>query len=346
MREGLAEGYIILIPNELTFIFNPQKIKFRRTPLAQPATQLEKVSMNISAYEMDFSEERTVQNINTVEFDISRYLQLHEEFLIEKNGQMIKTIFPYNCHLELFISNGNIIEFDFNGLAIFGALNIGDNFNPSRKITWFRQFPFTFSVFVTANTHMKYSIDNGTIVDWLIMGASFIYTIAPNQLGMSAENSMQYIFENNADDLELYIDFKINDCTKGIYLRWLDKHGFYQYYLFENVTETIRNENNGDRLLLDFTDSNEYYHDIATQNKNETKEFKIATALADKNTCEMLKSIFSSPIVEMYIGETGINANYDAFVSVIVSNGNYTPTSKDLQDFELTISLTQQTQNF
>ena len=356
-------------PNEISFAFNPQKILFTRQ--FAPGMPVEKIVMSLFSYELpsNFTEEREVTEMLWyspifAQFDISRYLQLAKSFIVEKNGQRLITSFQYYCNITLYREGGGIMNFDFESTAIFGAINIGDVFNPSRQITWFRQFPFNVSVFLKSGTNQQYRIDGGQTQSIGGTPSTDIHVLNPATFGGTAQKSMQYIFGgvvntfdftfnytfHQTSGTELFVDLEINDCTKGVYLRWLDKHGFYQYYLFEKATETLKNENNGDRIELDFTDGNEFYHGISTQNKNETKELKCATALTDRNTREMLKTIFSSPIVEMYIGEVGTN-NLDynsdnAFVSVIVTAGSYTPNGQDLQDFEVVISLVRQTQGF
>ena len=359
MREQSFNNYTIQYPNEITFAFNPQMIILKNNQ-----SYIKKIGLIIEYYTNfgggEIYEERQA-NKGNIRFDISRFLTLIQDFLVEKNGQKINTSANYDCTLDIhYDDNVNIDVFSFSGLAIFGAINIGDIFNPSRKITWFRQFPFNVSVYLQNGTHKQYRIDGGQTQSIGGTPSTNIHVLNPAELGADAQKSMQYIFGgvvntfdftfnytfHQTSGTELFIDLDINDCIKGIYLRWLDKHGFYQYYLFEKATETLKNENNGDRIELDFTDGNEFYHGISTQNKNETKELKCATALADRNTREMLKTIFSSPIVEMYIGEVGENADDNSFVSVIVTAGSYAPNGQDLQDFEVVISLIQQTQGF
>jgi hypothetical protein len=358
MRRTTLENFDVLYPEAISFIFNPQKI------IAVPAaTNIAYAEFLIGlSGETPYIEKREPLDDGTLECDISQYLRLKKDFAVEKNGQQIKTSFGYDVMCRYYYSNRPGYDgFSFSGFAVFGAINIGEIFNVTpRKIKWFKNFPFDFSIYLSGVTALHTIIDDGTPMNQSSVTGGLL-KINPNSLTPNAQQSARYLFggaivntfnnifsstfRHNTAGGSFVIDLEINDCTKGIYLRWIDKHGFYNYYLFDNKTDSYKTANNGNAIELDFTDGKEFYNGFAIQNKTEQKEIKLAVPLADFNARQTLKSIFGSPLVEMFIGAIGSNDN-TAFVPVVVAAGTYTSDNKPLQDVEVTITIPQQTQQF
>jgi len=71
-------------------------------------------------------------------------------------------------HLDFTVSSGSESE---NGSIdiIWGALNIGEIYNRSKKLTWFKNFPFTFPVFLEQARSFVVEIDDSSAIDWKII---------------------------------------------------------------------------------------------------------------------------------------------------------------------------------
>lgn len=121
-----------------------------------------------------------------------------------------------------------------------------------------------------------------------------------------------------------------NDSECGVYLRWIDRHGFYQYWLFQEGENENKSEEYGERLYDNFSDGQYSYYGVSwMQGKTLEKSFKVCAPLVNKDTFGMLLSVHSSPLVDMYENGTWIPVNVSA--ATTVDNGN------DLQDFEITV---------
>ena len=125
-----------------------------------------------------------------------------------------------------------------------------------------------------------------------------------------------------------------DDTESGIYLRWIDRHGFIRYWLFSSGDETreiasdlsfIRNNLN-DYLYGYFGDNGR------RQGYERTDSIKLCAPLVDSDTFDMLQDLASSPVVDMYLGGDWTQEE-DEWMSVTIKAGSYTKGTACLQDF-------------
>ena len=127
-----------------------------------------------------------------------------------------------------------------------------------------------------------------------------------------------------------------DDTESGIYLRWIDRHGFIRYWLFASGEETreiasdlsfIRNN------LCGYSDIYGYVGDSGRrQGYERTDSIKLCAPLVDSDTFDMLQDLASSPVVDMYLGGDWMNEE-DQWTSVTIKAGSYTKSTACLQDF-------------
>lgn len=123
-----------------------------------------------------------------------------------------------------------------------------------------------------------------------------------------------------------------NDCGNGVYLRWIDRHGFYQYWLFQQGDNENKSDEYGEKLYGTFSDGDYGYYGVWwNQGKTMEKSFKACAPLVDKETFDMLLTVHSSPLVDMYVGGTWVPVNIAS--STVSDNGD------NLKDFEITITM-------
>lgn len=123
-----------------------------------------------------------------------------------------------------------------------------------------------------------------------------------------------------------------NDCENGIYLRWIDRHGFYQYWLFQQGTVDNKSDEYGEKLYGNFSDGDYSYYGVGwNQGKTMEKSFKACAPLVDNDTFNMLLTVHSSPLVDMYVNSTWVPVN---IASVTASDNG-----ENLKDFEITVTM-------
>ena len=272
-----------------------------------------------------------------ISIDISEYLRslLRFDYTTIPNSKSI--------HIQIDI-DGPTFEFYIN--VIWGAMNIGEVFNPSRTVTMFRNFPSTISIYSNGEINVRYDAEEYTSVEVEKTGLlhkdfSELFKEA-KEFGMikilntpEAPSTFQYTFDRTfkplPDDAVL-IKVLFNDCTKGIYLRWLDRHGFLQYWLFQEGDLTGQSSNEGEQLNVDYSNIKYVYNGMSRyQGKTYQTTRKACATLVERETFNMLSSIHSSPIVDMYIDGNWIPVNIVA--------GSFTDNGADLQDFEIQITM-------
>lgn len=324
MRTEEFNGHTITYPDETCFAFNPQIIT------------IDNLTGSVIFYVGDYSDMREPIS-GRVSIDISEYLRslLRFDYTTIPNSKSI--------HIRIDI-DGSTFEFYIN--VIWGAMNIGEVFNPSRTVIMFRNFPSTISIYSNGEINVRYDAEKYTSVEVEKTGLlhkdfSELFKEA-KEFGMikilntpEAPSTFQYTFDRTfkplPDDAVL-IKVLFNDCTKGIYLRWLDRHGFLQYWLFQEGDLTGQSSNEGEQLNVDYSNIKYVYNGMSRyQGKTYQTARKACATLVERETFNMLSSIHSSPIVDMYIDENWIPVNIVA--------GSFTDNGADLQDFEIQITM-------
>lgn len=324
MRTEEFNGHTITYPDETCFAFNPQIIT------------TDNLTGSVIFYVGDYSDMREPIS-GRVSIDISEYLRslLRFDYTTIPNSKSI--------HIRIDI-DGPTFEFYIN--VIWGAMNIGEVFNPSRTVTMFRNFPSTISIYSNGEINVRYDAEEYTSVEVEKTGLlhkdfSELFKEA-KEFGMikilntpEAPSTFQYTFDRTfkplPDDAVL-IKVLFNDCDKGIYLRWLDRHGFLQYWLFQEGDLTGQSSNEGEQLNVDYSNIKYVYNGMSRyQGKTYQTTRKACATLVERETFNMLSSIHSSPIVDMYIDENWIPVN------IVV--GSFTDNGADLQDFEIQITM-------
>lgn len=149
----------------------------------------------------------------------------------------------------------------------------------TRTVRWFTQFPFTVSVITS--TGVQDIAPTGTTMS--VSGLGFV---KGNAIGLPESSSQTIIL-------------KKDDSSEGIYLRWVDRYGLMEYFLFspgefstssKGGDETIRNESVGgveiERSLPRYRDSE--------------RTVRCEAAFLSDEELAYVSTIADSVLVEMY----------------------------------------------
>lgn len=245
-----------------------------------------------------------------------------------------------------------LASIDFTTNMVWGAPKYGETWNGYKRITWFTHYPFTFGIYLSklnANLLIGYEGAPNKLLKIPINGMVDFYAgILPS--GAKYWNIYDYdgeiqqgTFDNTFDltfrlttggKQSLLLRIDRDDAESGIYLRWIDRHGFIRYWLFAAGEETreiasdlsfIRNN------LADYLYG--YYGDNGRrQGYERTDSIKLCAPLVDSDTFDMLQDLASSPVVDMYLGGDW-KQEEDMWMSVTIKAGSYTKSTACLQDF-------------
>lgn len=327
MRTAIFENdHQIQYPDVICFCFNPQEIIVQTD---------NKVTISIVSGGEQYTDIREPY-MGKVYADISYYMRS----FFSVGTSLLKSV-----QISIVISTSED-SFSFTTNCIWGAINIGEVFNAPRVMTWFRKFPFTFSLFVAEEAIIRIRYDKNKYVlkslsaglnhinmlEWFPFAKDFAVIRLDEDLPAS---TFEYTFDNTfapVGDGTIINRLVIDNSECGIYLRWIDRHGFYQYWLFQEGDNIFQIGTDGELLYQDYSDGRYSYLGVNRyQAKIMQKTIKACAVLVDRSTFAMLSSLYSSPLVDLYFS--------GKWVPVKLSNGTLTRSWKPLQDFEIEIIL-------
>lgn len=312
MRTVTVEGRSITYPDKLVFAFNPNVI-------IVSGSEME--TFIITGIGKSYSDTRAEYN-GKISIDLSRYMQM----FVDKN------IRSADVNVEVA---GQILDFT----VLWGAINIGEKFNASRTITWYRNFPFTLNMYIPEGGTTSWRYEDTKYSD-KTFGTGLV-EINPNLLFGSNKNvylrmlggELSGVFELtfdytflNIDDNSFILKLEANECSEGVYLRWIDRHGFVQYRLFGKGVISDKSSDEGEELETEYTNDYPFYGVKVYQGKTMERSVKLGAALCDKEEYDRLRTLNSSASVDLYVN--------GKWIPVRINGGTVKDEGSDLQDYE------------
>lgn len=148
------------------------------------------------------------------------------------------------------------------------------------------------------------------------------------------------------NEKEIVITLNVDECTKGIFLRWINTLAEYCYYRFDTgmKSNVVKNDSISIQNFLTSVDYSDNYHPGTDYpvTKSGQRSIKLFAFLIDRNEYDFLISLIESVYVDMFTGFD--DEDNPLWVRVNVSDGTFTKADVELQDFECTL-LFPQTQN-
>ena len=281
----------------------------------------------------------TYKNVSAV--DISEYLQGTFSSLsmgqdIDYNdrvnySELAQTV---NIIAMALDADGTVLaQFYIELFCIWGAPVKTGRMGAGNKITWFRNFPMTVTI---------YAPTDGSIV--VAEGEAVAIPSTPSLINVTmptGTTDTEFLVQRSYQRAGrfIWIDeyvIKTDDTDEGVYLRWVDREGAWRYWLFKAVDETRQAASvYGAWHRIDF---NNYDHvdgwqgsSGRRQNFSRNDVLPLCAPLVDQDTFDMLQDVTTSPCVDMFIGGTRTQPRWTA---VTVQPGSYTKDlKKPQQDF-------------
>lgn len=333
MRESNFANGTIRYPDKICFAFNRNLITID--------AQTEFVKLFFYTYK-EYKDVRYTKDYKTV-IDISEYLRS----AFSETENLIKS---EEIEIEVYSDNDEVLVMNF--IVIWGALAIGDTFNGNRSITYFKYFPQTVSMFLDSTDSVASFDDSNGINQTDISGGNELIHVYLNNIFLDSikdygeiwidrqnaevsKNVFTYQFDETffIKDGRTTIKVYVDDSTCGLFLRWIDRHGFYQYYLFTEGDNLYKTSDVGDNLNIHTSvlpeELHPYYGIVRSQGKAIKKTVKACALGLSKEMFDLVMGVVSSPIVHLYLS--------GKWIPVKIVSGTYTRTDEELQDFEIQI---------
>lgn len=350
MRQTTTSNITIQYPDAVGFAFLPCIIKASGSGVASIEATISRESKtytySVEAFAdnciMDYREyvQALFDGISFGNIDYSR----------ESQKSNLGAVFDVSVKVKNS-EGSDLATFSYTTFYVWGAMRAGETWNGHKKLTWFTHFPFSFGFYLNTDSQILVGYEGAPnkLVKPGIAGIVDINTsVLPNKARYwniyDYDGEIQQGTFDNTFDLtfrlttggkqSLLLRIDRDDAESGIYLRWIDRHGFIRYWLFAAGEETreiasdlsfIRNN------LADYLYG--YYGDNGRrQGYERTDSIKLCAPLVDSDTFDMLQDLASSPVVDMYLGGDW-KQEEDMWMSVTIKAGSYTKSTACLQDF-------------
>jgi hypothetical protein len=239
--------------------------------------------------------------------------------------------------------------------VIWGALQIGETWTQTKTLTWFKNFPFTVPLYLSAAKTLRRRYDKTVYTNYLnleegkyniLVGSDIdpkdkvVFRIDGDREGGIFDYRYDYQFRGISKNTIL-ITLLVNECTGGTYLRWINRHGEYCYYLFDRGTAANETKNTGIDIAqyLTTVDYTGGYHPGTShpQAKQAQQTVKLFAPLVDRDTHAFLQTLLESPFVNLFNGYGDDSKPRWTGVNIAPATTAYDSTP--LQDFECTLIL-------
>lgn len=152
------------------------------------------------------------------------------------------------------------------------------------------------------------------------------------------DDSFDYTFYNNGINTHI-VNLKICNDSSGYYLRWIDRHGELQYFLFPKGVETDKNTVNSDTTSdMEGIGPMWFANHIRNTQISSKKTCKCSAVSMPDEIYDYVSTIISSPIIDLYIGKTAGGREIWVPVEITASSYDY-DTNQKLHDLVLSFTL-------
>ena len=336
-------------PARYAFAFNPLLI----TVVEETGDVMRSAWIQIG----DFLDERSPIN-GEITFDVGPYsCALFDIGNISDNRERIQ---PVSISIGVIDADGNSYSSDIQIDIIWGAIAPTEEYNGLTSCRWFSRFPMKLEFFAQAGAKVYKEIDGkgthtlvSTVSDMGIasidLSGAFEGDTVVKKAALSVgdfvnvfDETFDFTFANYESEWE--ITLKKDDSPCGVFLRWIDKHGFMRYFLFSKGEESTESEDYGDQLEQKYSAFGRYYPNIyRQQGKSVMRKMNLAALHLTREEYEYVRSVAFSPVVDMYVGDDEGTASW---LPVLVSSGDTGREQKILEDMEIELYYNEATQKY
>ena len=133
------------------------------------------------------------------------------------------------------------------------------------------------------------------------------------------------------------VNLRISNEKNGLYLRWIDRYGLMQFYLFVEGESSIKTKASSNVVQVECSFSGVNFGSLERSiERNNTETRKCCAINLPKDVLEYVKTIISAPMVDLYLGKN--KAGTELWLPVGIADGTYkTDPDTLLSDYEISI---------
>ena len=156
--------------------------------------------------------------------------------------------------------------------------------------------------------------------------------------GKSYSSTFDFTFDYTffmSHQYDIAIKLLVNNDEAGHYLRWIDKFGYIQYYLFTKGEITRKNTISSDSIYESDAVRGMYFTERERpMSITSSKSHKCSAVLMPEDVYEYVSTIVTSPVVDLYLGKTKGGREIWMPVNIVASSYKYSP-KENLHDLEI-----------
>lgn len=353
MRQNIDNGIIFEYADEIGFAFMPCLVMAHGSGLFSLLVEVSGGDYDKS-FEVDAMSERAVADYREyVQQVFDGRVSAYVDGTTEYDASNLSIAFNIDVTAKNEAGD-TIATLDFAVTYIWGAVNPRETWNGYKHLVWFTHFPFSFPLYISKKGTNVLVGFNGAPQKLLTLQSDGIIDITSKCLSSKAKYSIIYDYDGEIQQatFDNYFDFSFylknggkqtellridfDDTERGIYLRWVDRHGFVRYWLFTRGDETRAATADDEFIRNNLGDWSDVFGYVGAngrrQGHSREDTIPICASFVDSDTYDFLQDLTTSPIVDMYLGGDWEHGE-DVWQSVTVKAGSYTKTRAIIQDF-------------
>lgn len=256
-------------------------------------------------------------------------------------------------NVSVMAGDSSLLKFTFDTFYVWGAMRYGETWGGCQHLTWFKNFPFSFGLYAHASTKILIGYE-GAPQKYVDVEEQGIWSFSSRLFSKDARYSVIYSYDGEIKkatfddmfDLTFYLNsggtqekllrIDFDDTEEGIYLRWIDRHGFYRYWLFTAGDDSRAISSDGEYMrnnLMAYQGISGWVGAYGRKGSYDRADtISLCAPSVDSETYDMLQDLTTSPVVDMFLGGDA-DRGEDKWKSVTINAATYTKTGAPLQDF-------------
>lgn len=347
MRTATSNGITINYPDAIGFAFNVCLIQITGE-FSYAVASIGDVSLTVSSY--GGKAYADIQELVQSEFDATDYSVAYSQ-TAEKTAQG-KSL---NIGVAVYDDDDSqLYQLSFTTFYVWGAMYSGETYNAYRQVMYFPGWPFTFGMYTNGEQGKIMVANDGRATSLIDVNGEGVYNFTiPDATAKDYYDiyDMKSTFTETTFDDTYDLTFRMKftgqqtlkmrllvcrcDMEHPVYLRWIDRHGFWQHFLFKKGEEKRSVSADGEFIRNNLQTYDGSYGMAGAVGRRQSygreDSMAVCAPLVDAEMFDFLQGVASSPVVDMYLPED------ERWLSVTVKEGTYTKTGDTLQDFELEI---------
>lgn len=175
---------------------------------------------------------------------------------------------------------------------------------------------------------------------WLFPQAKYSASIRIGEIGTANvfDDTFDYTFYQQGLSTHV-VKLRVSEDSAGYYLRWIDRFGELQYFLFTSGIVTQKNNLSSDTIAdMERVGPMDYPGHVRTSQVTNVRTCKCCATSLRREIYEYVSTIVSAPIIDLYLGKSAGGREIWVPVNIVSASHDY-DTTKPLNDLAISFTM-------